>query len=209
VDVRKLLLVAVLVLALGMTVGCSSDESDSSGEEDAGGAAEGSGAALDDATTPEEFTVVSTAFVDDGQIPVVHANTGVDGGENVAVPLSWKGAPAETVSFALIMVDRHPSANEWVHWMVTGIPPTTTSLDRGASGSMPAGAIELLSTNGQAGYQGPQPPAGSGDHEYETLVFALDVETIDVAEDATYTEFLDAIEPHHLAETAVSGYFGR
>lgn len=208
---RTLYVLLVLLVGVAFVSGCASDaadteetaadqaqETDSTTEEPSGG---------DDEAT--EFALSTTAYQDDGQIPAEYCNTGVDGGENVSVPLAWEGAPQGASSFAIIMVDRHEVANEWVHWMVVDVPPTTTSLAEGVSGLLPDGARELLSTNGEMGYQGPQPPPGSGDHEYETLLFALDVESVDVAEDATFGEFLDVMDAHHMGEASVSGYFGR
>lgn len=206
---RAILLAGALTVLL--VTGCS-DESGQSGEDSTDAVGESS---VEEATEDgggsdtQEFTVSSEAFEDGGEIEVRYCNVGVDGAENLSIPLSWDGAPEATQSFALIMVDRHDIADEWVHWMVTGIPASTTTLVEGESGSMPTGAVELLSTNGERGYQGPEPPVGSGDHEYETLVFALDAANVEVAEDATYGEFLDAIEADHLAETSISGYFGR
>jgi Raf kinase inhibitor-like YbhB/YbcL family protein len=199
-----------LVLATAFVSGCAGDSPDP--EEPAANESQDAASGEDPAeenAEAMEFSVTSSAYEDGAMIPVAYCNTGVEGGENVSVPLTWEGAPANTQSFALIMVDRHEVANEWVHWMVVNIPPSTTSLGEGDSGSLPSGAEELLSTNGAEGYQGPQPPAGSGDHEYETIVFALDVASVDVAQDASYAEFLDAMDPHHLAEASISGLFGR
>lgn len=116
------------------------------------------------------FTLSSPAFEDGGLIPVEYANTGVSGGDNISIPYEWRGAPDGTQSYALVLVDRHPVARSWVHWMVTGIPAASTALGPGASGrAMPAGVVEHLNTFGKPGYGGPQPPAGSGKHEYEAV----------------------------------------
>jgi len=47
--------------------------------------------------------------------------------ENVSPQLSWMGAPSETKSFALSMVDRHPVAGNYVHWLVVDIDAAVTS----------------------------------------------------------------------------------
>jgi Raf kinase inhibitor-like YbhB/YbcL family protein len=113
--------------------------------------------------------ISSSAFQDGGKIPLKYVMPGA-GGQNVSVPLSWTGAPAETESFALAMVDPHPVARNWVHWLVIDIPKNSTSLPEGASGkSMPQGAAELQNSYGKMGYGGPQPPPGSGDHLCFTL----------------------------------------
>jgi Raf kinase inhibitor-like YbhB/YbcL family protein len=157
-----------------------------------------------------DLNVTSAAFEEHGAIPARYANEGVEGGQNVSIPVAWSDTPEDAGSIAVVMVDRHPIANEWVHWMVVDIPPDADGLPEGASGAdMPAGAAELQNTWGDPGYGGPQPPAGSGEHEYEILVYALDVASLDVAEDATFTDFLEAVRDHTLAAGSVAGFFSR
>jgi Raf kinase inhibitor-like YbhB/YbcL family protein len=206
VVLKHALLAAVLVAMVAVLVsGCTSEPAESGTNAEDGAEAP----ATEEETTDEEFTLTSSAFEDGGEIPVKYCNVGVEGGENVSIPLDWDGVPADAKSLALVMVDRHEVANEWVHWAVVDIPVSTTSIGEGESGSLTGGAWELNSTNGEPGYQGPQPPPGSGDHEYETILFALDVENSEVAEDVTFAEFLDAMDAHHIAEVSVSGFFGR
>ena len=84
--------------------------------------------------------ITSSAFPDGGKIPLPYVMPGA-GGQNVSVPLSWSGAPAGTQSFALAMVDPHPVARNWVHWLVIDLPKDSTAIPEGASGhKMPQGA---------------------------------------------------------------------
>ncbi len=155
------------------------------------------------------LSLSSPAFENGGLIPVEHANTGVAGGENISIPYEWRGAPEGTRSFALALVDRHPVARSWIHWMVSDIPPDVSGLERGASGSsMPPGAVEHENTFGTKGYGGPQPPPGSGKHEYEAIVYALDIASVD-ANLRTLADFDSAIDGHVLASASCSGLFGR
>ena len=155
------------------------------------------------------FTMSSPAFEAGGLIPPEYANRGYPGGENVSIPYDWTGAPAGTVSYALLLIDRHPVAHSWVHWLVTSIAPDATSLARGASGAaMPPGAREHLNTSGRVGYSGPQPPAGTGKHEYEAVLYALDTRT-NLPEDLPLNDFMRAIDGHVLATATYSGLFGR
>ena len=56
-----------------------------------------------------------------------------------------------------------------------------TSLAEGASGkNMPPGALEMKNSFGDMGYGGPQPPRGTGSHQYVITVFALKDPTLDV-----------------------------
>ncbi len=155
------------------------------------------------------LTLSSQAFENGGLIPVEYAATGVAGGQNISIPYEWRGAPDGTKSFALVLVDLHPVAHSWVHWMVTGIAPEASSLARGASGSaMPAGAVEHPNTSGRSGYSGPQPPIGSGNHEYNATLYALDITSPNPAA-GTLHEFVAAIDGHVLASADCSGLFGR
>jgi len=150
----------------------------------------------------------SSAFGDNGNIPVKYARQGVEGGQNISIPLSWIDAPEGTKSFALAMVD--VSARNWMHWMVIDIPAETTSIPEGASAvSMPAGAKELVNTFGIAGYGGPEPPPGSKAHKYVTTLYALDAEKLTLPEKPTYNEFLRIIEKRTLAEANITGLFSR
>src|SRR5512139_2272561 len=96
--------------------------------------------------------ITSTAFKDGEKIPIQYVMPGA-GGKNISVPLSWKNIPPGTKSFALSMVDPHPVAQNWVHWLVINIPASATSLEEGASGKkMPRESIELKNSFGEMGY---------------------------------------------------------
>ncbi|MBI4644749.1 MAG: YbhB/YbcL family Raf kinase inhibitor-like protein [Deltaproteobacteria bacterium] len=151
----------------------------------------------------------STAFTDGGKIPVPYVMPGA-GGKNVSLPLNWSDAPAGAKSFALSMVDPHPVARNWVHWLVINLPPEVTSLPEGASGKkMPAGALELNSSFGNPGYGGPQPPKGTGDHPYVVTIYALNVPRLDLGRQTTLAAFQKAMEGKILASASITGYFGR
>jgi Raf kinase inhibitor-like YbhB/YbcL family protein len=149
------------------------------------------------------------AFKDQGRIPNRYVMPGA-GGENVSVPLSWTDPPEGTASFALTMVDPHPVANNWVHWLVVNIPADVRSLREGASGAfMPSRALELMNSFGQLGYGGPQPPAGSGEHPYVFTIYALSEPNIDPGESPSFADFKSRIEGKTLATADVTGVFER
>jgi phosphatidylethanolamine-binding protein (PEBP) family uncharacterized protein len=106
----------------------------------------------------------SPAFENGEAIPLKHARAG----ENASPPLVWTAAPPGARSFALAVVDVHPVARNYVHWLVAGLGPDVSSIAEGASGSrqMPPGSRELKA------YVGPFPPSGS--HDYESPVRARD-----------------------------------
>ena len=151
--------------------------------------------------------VSSRAFADKGQIPKKYVMPGA-GGDNVSIPVQWSAAPSGTKSFALSIIDPHPVANNWIHWLVVDIPADKTELEENASGgNMPPGARELGNSFGKTGYGGPQPPKGTGEHPYVVTVYALDKESLDVAGDASLSEFRQAMEGHVLDEAEVTGMF--
>ncbi len=154
--------------------------------------------------------LTSPAFTDGARLPERFAERGVSGGRNLSIPFTWSGEPTATRSFALAVIDHHPVAHGWVHWVVADIPPETHELPEGASGgAMPAGAIELSTSFGATGYGGPLPPAGSGVHDYVATLYALDVPRLSVPAAATWTVLRDAMQGHVLASAEITGRFGR
>ena len=154
--------------------------------------------------------VSSPAFPDAGAMPVRFANIGVAGGANDSIPLAWQGEPEATRSYVIAIVDHHPVAHGWVHWLVTDVPASVHALDQGASGrAMPASATEMLNTWGRTGYGGPQPPAGTGAHDYVTTVFAVDEERLDIGAIADWGAVREAMRGHVLAEASLTGGLGR
>lgn len=153
--------------------------------------------------------ITSDAFKDQERIPDRYVMPDA-GGENVSIPLSWTNPPKETRCFALTMVDPHPVAHNWVHWMVTNVPADVRSFKEGASGKfMPPGAVELVNSFGKLGYGGPQPPAGSGEHPYVTTIYALNVPNIHPGAKPTLAEFMDSLEGKILDKAAITGVFER
>ncbi len=149
----------------------------------------------------------STAFMDGSSMASKYARPAA-GGHNVSIPLKWTGAPEGTKSFALTIVDQHPIAHKWAHWMVINIPPDVTSLPEGASGkNMPPAALEMQNSFGDMGYGGPQPPRGTGPHQYVVTVYALKVPRLDLKPDTTLSGFQDAIKGNVLEEASITGLF--
>jgi Raf kinase inhibitor-like YbhB/YbcL family protein len=158
-----------------------------------------------------KFNLTSSAFGDGKAIPAQYANTGVAGGKNVSPPLSWTNPPAGTQSFALACVDRHPVANNWIHWLVINIPKATLALAEGAAhtGNLPSGAKELQNSFGKVGWGGPQPPSGTGPHHYEFLLYALNVDSLNLGDKTALPAFNKAIEGKVVATAKLVGTFER
>ncbi len=153
--------------------------------------------------------LTSSAFTDGGKIPQTYVMPGA-GGRNQSLPLAWSGVPAGAKSFDLTIIDPHPVAQNWVHWLVADIPGDTNALAEGASGKkMPAGAVELKNSWGELSYGGPQPPKGSGDHPYVVTLYALSVPKLDLKPTTGWADLKKAMEGKILGTATITGYYGR
>ena len=162
-----------------------------------------------DVSGGDAMEISSTAFKERGKIPTQYVMPGA-GGKNISVPLAWKSVPQGTKSFALSIVDPHPVAQNWVHWLVINIPAQAVSIEEGASRKkMPPGSVELKNSFGEVGYGGPQPPKGTGDHPYVATLYALSVEKLDLGVSTTLPAFKKAIEGRVIESASVTGMFGR
>jgi Raf kinase inhibitor-like YbhB/YbcL family protein len=155
-----------------------------------------------DESKPLELT--STAFKNGGRIDIMYTNSD-------SIPLAWNKAPKGTKSFAVFMVDLHPVADNWVHWVVVDIPAVERTLADGASGTdkLPADSKELINSSYTKGYSGPQPPYGSGDHEYKFILYALNVKTLDAPENdgISYADFQILVKDHVIESAEISGFY--
>jgi Raf kinase inhibitor-like YbhB/YbcL family protein len=118
-------------------------------------------------TTPGGITVTSTGFNEGERIPEKFSCQG----DNVPPPLSWSGVPAGTTTVALMLTDPDAPRGVFVHWIVTGLPASSTgSLADGTS--LPSGARTEVNSTDQAVYTGMCPPSGAT-HRYIFEVVAL------------------------------------
>lgn len=153
--------------------------------------------------------ISSSAFKDQGKIPIQYVMPGA-GGKNISIPISWKNVPAGTKSFALSIVDPHPVAQNWVHWLMINIPKEVNSIDEGASRKkIPSESIELKNSFGDIGYGGPQPPKGTGDHPYVVTLYALNVEKLELGVNTSLSAFKKAIEGKVIEPASITGMYGR
>lgn len=140
------------------------------------------------------LAVSSPAFKSNSPIPAEYTCEGA----GTPPPLAWSRVPDATKSIAILVEDPDAPKGTFTHWLVTGIRPTTTSLDKG--GDLPAGAMTSRNGNGEAGYAAPCPP--SGRHQYHFDVFALDIARPTATSRA---DFLAAINGHILAKGELVG----
>src|SRR5262245_53213351 len=77
------------------------------------------------ASRAESMKRESPAFEEGNNIPAKYTCKG----DNISPPLSWSHAPAETVTFALIVYDPDAPAGTWDHWLVYNIPSNINKLE--------------------------------------------------------------------------------
>jgi Raf kinase inhibitor-like YbhB/YbcL family protein len=152
------------------------------------------------------LSISAPTFAQDHRIPAQFSR---DGG-NVSPLIEWRGAPAGTRSYALVVEDPDAPRGIFRHWAAYNIPPDAERLSEGV-GSRNQGAAIHMATNdfGNAHYDGPQPPPGHGTHHYHFRLFALDVPELEVPDGCAALDVLEAAQSHKLAEADVVGTFQR
>ncbi|GAB3434220.1 YbhB/YbcL family Raf kinase inhibitor-like protein [Flindersiella endophytica] len=155
------------------------------------------------------FTLTSEDLVDGQPIPMRHVS-GIfgAGGEDISPQLSWSGFPAETRSFAVSVYDPDaPTTSGFWHWAVYNIPATVTELPADAGGEdgagLPEGAKTVANDPRMKRYIGCFPPAGHGPHRYFFVVHALDVESLDLPDEASCAYFGFNINAHAIARATI------
>jgi len=157
------------------------------------------------------FTLSCDSYNDKESIPIQCAHRSVAGARNISPGFSWTDPPTQAKSFAFSIIDPHPVARNWIHWLVVNIPFRERRLVEGASRSerLPAPAKELMNGFSELGYGGPAPPRGSGCHPYVATVYALNVESLHLGTDTPLSKFHRELEGKVIAEATLTGYFER
>ncbi len=188
---------------------------------------------------------VKVQNVTDGKrIPVEHAfcAKGNKDGGNVSPAISWSKGPEGTQSYAILMVDEDVPAKfddanqkgktlskdlprrDFYHWVLVDIPPSVTSLGRGAesdkvvkTGKAPQKreyGLQGVNDFGSfmkgnfGGYDGPCPPWNDAlVHHYHFMVYALDVPSLNLSGNFTGEDVKAAAEGHILAKGEVIGTY--
>jgi Raf kinase inhibitor-like YbhB/YbcL family protein len=140
------------------------------------------------------FTLTSPVFDDGQELAQKYGKKA----QNVSPPLDWEGAPEGTRSFALSLVDVHPVARDYVHWLVADISPQLSSLPEGA-------ASKLTAWTELKPYVGPFPPSGT--HDYEFTLYALSTDILRLQPGVSLDAFKRAVAQSALAAATLVGKF--
>jgi Raf kinase inhibitor-like YbhB/YbcL family protein len=143
--------------------------------------------------------IESKAFKNNALIPVKYTCDG----ENFSPPLTWREAPENSKSFALIIEDPDAPAGTWTHWILYNIPADINALAENMK-QLPAGTKTGLNSWSKKEYGGPCPP--SGQHHYHIKLYALDI-MVPHEEDLNRIKLLQAIQAHILAEAEIIGLY--
>ena len=136
--------------------------------------------------------LTSADFDDDGVIALRHGKKF----DNLKPQLSCSEVPSAAGSLAVSLVDTHPVARGYVHWLLDRIPPADGELV--TSGRITAGR-ELQP------YAGPFPPSGT--HRYEFTLYALDRSAPEAPPNTPLSEFLRMMTGHVLATATLTASF--
>jgi Raf kinase inhibitor-like YbhB/YbcL family protein len=151
------------------------------------------------------FAITSTAFTEGSAIPEEISCNGAD----TSPQLDWVGAPAGTLSFAVVLIDL--TFNNFIHSVIYDIPASLTGLpadvDKDFAPADVPSAHQTKNFRGGSnfGYAGPCP--GSA-HQYVFRLYALDVAVLPGATMTTDRATAKTlIEEHDLESTALSGTY--
>ena len=143
--------------------------------------------------------IFSPAFSENAKIQKIYSKLG----GNQRPPLEINDAPTDAKSLVAVCPDPDaPGRDGFYHWTVWNVPTGTTEI---TSESLPAGAVEGVTSWGRPGWGGPQPPFGT--HRYQFYVYALDT-TLDLPSDTKPKELIAALTPHTISQAVLTGKFG-
>ncbi|WP_026425306.1 YbhB/YbcL family Raf kinase inhibitor-like protein [Actinokineospora inagensis] len=153
------------------------------------------------------FDVTSTDVRDGAKLDLRYVH-GSAGGENVSPQLAWSGAPEGTKSYVVTCFDPDaPIPGGFWHWVAVNLPADTTELPTGAGSgddSLPGDAFHVRADYGSREYGGAAPPQDDQDHRYFFVVHAVDVERLDVDENASPAVVSFNLAFHTLARAIIT-----
>jgi len=129
-------------------------------------------------------------------------------GANISPELSWRDAPREAKSFALILHDSDaPRPGGFTHWVLYDIPSEVASVEpkMPAQERIPGVGIQGKNDSGKIGYIGPCPPSGL--HRYFVRLYALDLAELKLPPGASKEQLEQAMRGHVLEQAELMGTY--
>ena len=105
-----------------------------------------------------------------------------------------------------------PTPSGWWHWTVQDLDVSVTRLPQGAGESdlrLEGAAFHAANDSGAHAWSGPYPPEGDGEHRYVFAVHALDVDTLDLDDEATAAVVAFGCSTHAIARATLTATFSR
>ncbi|HEU4422898.1 MAG TPA: YbhB/YbcL family Raf kinase inhibitor-like protein, partial [Pilimelia sp.] len=161
------------------------------------------------AGAPTPFNLTSTAFANNGNIPIRYTcqQDGVSGND-ISPPLAWTAnTTGNTMSYAMTFID---TANGGKHWAIWDIPASRLSLPEGLGlgFNVPeiSGAKQKAFGSGNKTLQYFGPCPGGSTHKYEFTLYAVDTATLPGVNSGSSVAAVEtAILAHDLASTKLAG----
>jgi len=150
--------------------------------------------------TEAQITVTSTAFSENGTVPIDNTCDGKD----MSPEISWSSPPAGAKSIVIVIDDPDAPGGTFTHFLVYGISPDTHELKAAADLSTTARVGK--NDFGAVRYNGPCPPKQE-EHLYRFQIFALDV-PVNLAEAAPRADVDAAMSGHVLGRGMLTAQFG-
>ena len=191
------LTVAAAVVAMGAGAIVAQDK----GGKGGGGKGKGKGG------IPAPLTLKVADYADGSAMP---AKSGCANGNMAVSPkIDWTGAPAGTVTFAVILHDTDVDINgdDVLHWAIFNIPGTAAGLPEKIANTpeLPDGTRQLNNIAGQPGFFGPCPPPPTL-HHYIIEAYALDAK-LDTPATSSRADLMAAMKGHVRAKGTYVGTY--
>lgn len=151
------------------------------------------------------FQLIAPAFAEGSRIPLRY--TRLD--ENICPALKWTGVPVSCRSFALMMEDPDAVRGLFRHFGVANIPSNWTELPESADTAPSPGPRFYVNDFGNARYDGPEPPAGTGPHRYIFRLAALNIDHLTLPAACGVATMWREVEKHDIAHATLCGTFER
>ena len=148
------------------------------------------------------FQLTSPNFDDGDELPSRFSCDSTD----ISPALRIAGVPQDAAELAIVMDDPAADGGTFVHWIVTGLAPTTTAL---AEDLVPQDASLARNSDGSAFYSGACPPKDDLAHTYRITVYALNDATGDELDKVDAGEALDAIAQRAVAKATLTATYQR
>lgn len=197
-DAMRTVLVAALAV-MALAAGCSDDDGDDEGDSTSDTSVPDQPAATDPPPAVA-FGFRVEGVVEGGNVPV---EITCDGANDTPV-VTIESVPAGVAQIVLIVDDPDaPTPDPFVHWLVYGIGPATTTIDDGDD-ALTYGVNDF----GEARWLGPCPPPGDGLHAYQWKLFGLS-STLDLDPGLDGRAVEAAITDVVVAEALITSSYGR